>query len=36
MTKQDDEDFESSTKCWIFHNDYADNDVKIRDFCYIT
>ena len=36
MTKQDDEDFESSTKCWIFDNDYADNDVKIRDFCHIT
>ena len=36
MTKQDDEDFESSTKCWIFDNDYADNDVKIGDFCHIT
>ena len=28
MTKKDNEDFESSTKCWICDNDYIDNDVK--------
>ena len=31
MTKKDNEDFENSTKCWIFDNDYNDNDVKVRD-----
>ena len=36
MTKQDNEDFESSTKCWIYDNDYIDNDVKVRGHCHIT
>ena len=31
MTKEDNEDFENSTKCWIFDNDYIDGDVKVRD-----
>ena len=36
MTKEDNEDFESPTKCWICDNDYVDNDVKVRDHCHIT
>ena len=36
MTKEDNEDFENSTKCWICSNDYVDNDVKVRDHCHIT
>ena len=36
MTKKDNEDFENSTKCWIFDNDYIDGDVKVRDYCSIT
>ena len=26
MTKEDNENFENSTKCWICENDYIDND----------
>ena len=34
MTKEDNEDFQISTKCWICDNDdYVDNDVKVRDHC---
>ena len=36
MTKEENEDFENSTKCWICDNDYIDNDVKVRDRCHIT
>ena len=36
MTKEDDEDFESSTKCWIFDNAFVDDDIKVRDHCHIT
>ena len=36
MTKEDDEDFENSTKCWIFDNAYVDSDVKVRDHCHMT
>ena len=36
MTKEDNEDFENSSKCWICNNDYVDNDVKVRDYCHIT
>ena len=36
MTKEDNEDFENSTKCWIFDNDYGENDVKVIDHCNIT
>ena len=36
MTKNDNGDFENSTKCWIFDNDYIDNDVKVRDHFPIT
>ena len=34
MTKEENEDFENSTKCWISDNDYTDNDVKVRDHCH--
>ena len=36
MTKEDDEDFENSTKWWICDNGYVDGDVKARDHCHIT
>ena len=36
MTKNDNEDFESSNKSWIYNNDYIDGDVKVRDHCHIT
>ena len=36
MTKEDNEDVKNSTKCWIWDNDYTDNDVKLRDHCHIT
>ena len=36
MTKEDDEDFKNSTKCWIFDNAYVDSDVKVRDHCRMT
>ena len=35
ITKQDNADFENSTKFWICDNDYFDNDVKVRDHCHI-
>ena len=36
ITKEDNEDFENSTKCCIYDNDYIDGDVKITDHCNIT
>ena len=36
MTKEDNEDFENSTKCCICDNDYIDTDVKVRDHHHIT
>ena len=36
MTKEDNEDFKNSTKCWISDNDYIDDDVKVRDNCHIA
>ena len=36
MIKEDNEDFENSTKCWICDNDYIDTDVKVRDHCHMT
>ena len=36
MTKENEEDFENSTKCWIYDNSYVDDDVKVRDHCHIT
>ena len=36
MTKEDNEDFENPTKCWVCDNDFIDTDVKVRDHCHIT
>ena len=36
MTKEVNEYFKNSTKCWICDNDYIDNDVKVRYHCHIT
>ena len=36
VTKEDNESFKNSTKCWIYDNDYVGNDVKVRDHCHIT
>ena len=36
MTKGDIEDFKNSIKFWICNNDYAHNDVKVRDHYHIT
>ena len=30
MTKEDNEDFENSTKCWICDNNCIDTDVKSK------
>ena len=34
MTKEDNK--KSSTKCSIYDNAYVDNDVKVKDHCYIS
>ena len=31
MTKNDNDDFENSTKCWIHDDDCIDNNVKVKD-----
>ena len=36
MTKEDNENFENSTECWICDNDYIDGDVKVRDHCHTS
>ena len=36
MTKENNEDFENSAKCWICDNDYIDTDVKVKDHYHIT
>ena len=36
MPEEDDEDFEKSSKYYVYHNDYVDNDIKVRDHCHIT
>ena len=36
VTKEDKEDFENSTKCWICNNDFIDGNVKVRYHCHIT
>ena len=36
MTKEDNEDFEKYTKCWICDNAYVHGDVKVRDPFHIT
>ena len=36
MTKKEDEDLETSNKCWICDNVPVEDDVKVRDDCHIT
>ena len=36
MTKEDNEDFENSTKYWMCDNDYVNNDVNVRDHCHLS
>ena len=36
MTKEDNEDFNDSTKYRICDHHYLDNDVKARDHCHIA
>ena len=36
MTKEDNEDFKNSTKCWVCDYDYINNNVKARNHCHIT
>ena len=36
MTKEIDEHFENSAKCWIYDNPSVNGDVKVRDHCRIT
>ena len=36
MAKEENENFNNSTKFWICDNVYVDNDVKVRDNCHIT
>ena len=36
MTKENNEKFKNSAKCWICDNDYIDSDVKVRDHCHIA
>ena len=36
MTKEDNKNFESSTKFLICDNGYIHGDVKVRDHCHIT
>ena len=30
MNKEDNEDFENSSKCWICNNTYIDCDLKVK------
>ena len=36
MTKEEDEDFENSSKSWICDNVYAEGVFKVRYHCHIT
>ena len=36
MTKNNNENFESSAKCSICSNTFLENDVKVRDHCHMT
>ena len=36
VTKEDNEDWKNSSKCWICDNDYVDNNFKVRDHSHIT
>ena len=34
MTKEDNENFKNSTKCWIYDNNYVDIGVNVIDHCH--
>ena len=36
MAKEDDENFENSTKCWICDSTFAEGDNKVRDNFLVT
>ena len=36
VTKEDNENFENSTRCLICDNYYVDGDAKIRDHCHMN
>ena len=36
MTKEGNENFKNSAKCWICDDGYVGNDVKVRDHCHIN
>ena len=36
ITKEDNEDFKNTTKCWICDNAYVDNAVKVRHHCHVN
>ena len=36
VTKEDDEEFGDSAKCWICDNAYVGGNVKVRDHDHIT
>ena len=36
MTKEDEEDFVNSTKCWIWDNAYIDEEANVKDHCHVT
>ena len=36
MTKEGNENFKDSTKCWICDEDYVNKDVKVRNHCHTT
>ena len=36
MTSEDNENFKNYSKCWIYDNDYVDNNVKVRGHYHIT
>ena len=36
LTKEDNEDFERSTKYWICGNIFVEGDVKVRDCFHVT
>ena len=36
MTEKYNQDFENSTKYWIWDNAYFDGDLKVKDHCHIA
>ena len=36
IIKEDDSNFESSVKCWIYHNTLVEDDIKVKDHFHMT